>query len=379
MQWVVLPNNVFRYNQTINNDSNYQFAISANSIEGSSGMFWAECTISSNKTLGKLSRVFFSKVHHNYMEIEWKLSCADHIGIIEGFEISYCQIAKAQSDCVGDTHIQAINGTKSIDRGTIKDLKPYTTYKVAVRVKINNSTYSQWSDEMYNTTTEAAPSSPPLNIDVFNLTNSSISLRWDPPTVMNGKLQCYQIYVDGFSEPIKYDDTEYTLTNLRSFTTYNISMAACTVSCSPRSEKLSITTEMWNPGDIPKPTIYGLNSSVFTFLWRRPKEPGGRIEYYQLHFLQKPNAPNNTDDRVVNFTNNLDSPNYTYSVNCDLRDRMGSYVSVRAVNIINGIHRPGPWSESLEIYCSQTSSLAYIILGISLIFVAVALFVGGKR
>lgn len=50
LQWIFVDQNTFIKNVTVPDiTKNYQFAISANSKDGSSGMVWAKCTIIHNK------------------------------------------------------------------------------------------------------------------------------------------------------------------------------------------------------------------------------------------------------------------------------------------------------------------------------------------
>lgn len=79
-----------------------QFAISANTIHGSSGMSWAACTLIHNQSIGKMKNVLISNVSSTFIELGWKLDCSDQIKNVEGFIIYYCPIITPRDPtCLG--------------------------------------------------------------------------------------------------------------------------------------------------------------------------------------------------------------------------------------------------------------------------------------
>ena len=71
-------------------DNVYQFAVAANTLDYSSGMSWATCTILHNKVVGKLKTVTVDVVTKHSMVIRWRLDCTDRVGIVTGYKVKTC-------------------------------------------------------------------------------------------------------------------------------------------------------------------------------------------------------------------------------------------------------------------------------------------------
>lgn len=70
----------------------------------------------------------------------------------------------------------------------IENLRPYTTYEFSVKV-VKGKAESVWSMSAYNTTSEAAPGSPPQDISVMQIENSdSVVINWKAPKFANGAI-----------------------------------------------------------------------------------------------------------------------------------------------------------------------------------------------
>lgn len=48
-----------------------------------------------------------------------------------------------------------------------------------------------------------APSSPPLNVQVIEVTNSSVTVTWDHPGITNGVLKYYEVRCDHISHRVE--------------------------------------------------------------------------------------------------------------------------------------------------------------------------------
>lgn len=82
------------------------------------------------QVVGKLKTVSVDVAEQSEMKIRWRLDCSDRVGIVTGFRVYYCPVAEPSdsAECAGP-HKQV--DTKP-DKETvwIKDLKPWTYYKV---------------------------------------------------------------------------------------------------------------------------------------------------------------------------------------------------------------------------------------------------------
>lgn len=156
LTWQILPAEATHTFVNVYTSDIYQFAISANTAEGSSGMTWAACTLLPNQNEGKLKTVWIPTVGPTFIEVSWKLDCSDHIGSVTGYIIYYCPIVSpTQSSCKADQKNVTLQGGSSRFMANVTDLTPYTTYMLTVAVLTRHKGYSQQSDPVFNTTLEA--------------------------------------------------------------------------------------------------------------------------------------------------------------------------------------------------------------------------------
>lgn len=283
LDWVHVSANTTIYNMTVPDPRKvYQFAISANTQRASSGMVWASCTVIHNKVVGKMKSVWINRIGSDFIEVGWKLDCSDRIGIVEGFNIYYCPIVSPFNiNCKGPKMNTTIRADPHTIHGIIYGLKPYTTYMIAVAV-FTKSGEGLHSDSLYNTTLEAAPTTPPQDVKVSNITNSTMYVSWNPPAAMNGVLRYYVVHYDLHSQKVE-EANHVLLKNLLAHKNYSISVVACTVSCSGHSTPIYRVTDIGVPGKIEKiPLVRFHNSSQVIVVWTSPHNAGGLLDYYQI-------------------------------------------------------------------------------------------------
>lgn len=100
----MVPIGTTAYNITVDELQSTQFAISANSDKGSSGMVWATCTLIHNHSIGKLKTLWINNVGSDFIEVGWKLDCSDRIMSVVGYIIYYCPILSLrEATCTGKT------------------------------------------------------------------------------------------------------------------------------------------------------------------------------------------------------------------------------------------------------------------------------------
>lgn len=287
MDWVHVPKNTTIYNVTVPYPSKvYQFAISVNTEKGSSGMIWSSCTVIHNKVLGKMKSVWINRIDSHFIEVGWKLDCSDRIGIIEGFNIYYCPIMSPLNvNCNGPMLNSTIKADARTIHGVVNNLKPYTTYMLNVAV-LTKSGEGLRSDPLYNTTLEAAPSTPPLNVRITDLSNTTMFVAWKKPSAMNGVLRYYEVYYNDQVRKVEEEGNHIKLTNLKPYTKYAVRVAACTVRCSDKSQTIEEFTRIGVPGKINIPLVRFVNSSQVNIQWEPPQEPAGPIEamYYEIEY-----------------------------------------------------------------------------------------------
>lgn len=270
------------YNTTVPDMSKvYQFAISANTRTGSSGMVWASCTVMHDKMLGKMKSVWINRIGSYFIELSWKLHCSDRIGIVEGFKIYYCPIVSPYNLTCRESMLNTtITADPHTIHGIIDNLKPYTTYMVCIAI-LTKSGEGMQSDPLYNTTLEGAPSTPPQNVKIVNGTNTTMFVTWNPPEAMNGVLRYYEVHYNRKISKVEEKD-HVELRNLSAYKNYSISVTACTVSCSVKSTAIYKLTQIGVPGKINIPTVRFMNSSQVIVKWTAPQETAGPLHYYEI-------------------------------------------------------------------------------------------------
>ncbi|XP_015122629.1 cytokine receptor [Diachasma alloeum] len=354
LDWVHVSSSTTIYNMTVPDPQKvYQFAISANTKHASSGMVWASCTVIHNKVVGKMKSVWINRIGSDFIEVGWKLECSDRIGIVEGFNIYYCPIITPYNlNCKGPKLNTTIRADPHTIHGTVTGLKPYTTYMISVAV-LTKSGEGLHSDALYNTTMEAAPT-PPRNVVISNVTNSTMLVSWEPPAAMNGVLRYYEVHYSGNVEQVE-ESTHVQLKDLLAFKNYSIYVTACTVSCSSGSSVIRTQTGIGLPGKINRvPIVRFINSSQVSVVWSKPANPGGNLEYYQVA------------SKYGDIQNSTRIQSSIPIPDCKTEGRNTLHeFTVRAVNIApNGVHLYGPWSEagSGNCYSDGPSSMILVII-----------------
>lgn len=120
-------------------------------------MLWADCTVIHTQNIGKMKNVQINGVGSTYIEVGWKLECSDQIGSVKGYVIYYCPIGSDPTRQICEEPQQRVvfYGDKSLVRGNVTGLAPYTTYMLNVSVLLKNNQESKQSDPLRNTTLEA--------------------------------------------------------------------------------------------------------------------------------------------------------------------------------------------------------------------------------
>ncbi|XP_072753028.1 uncharacterized protein Dome isoform X2 [Anoplolepis gracilipes] len=346
LNWSHVSANTTAYNITVPDpDKVYQFAISANTNKGSSGMTWASCTVIHTKVLGKMKSVWINRIGSDFIEVGWKLDCQDRIGLVEGFKIYYCPIVSPfVTKCKGPSLNVTLKSYSLMISGIVKNLTPYTTYMLRVTTVTKNGE-SQLSEPLYNTTLEAAPSTSPLNVKVTNVTNTTMFVTWQSPQAMNGVLRYYQVYYNDLVKKVE-EWKNITLTGLLPYTEYAISVAACTVTCSEKSPIITQRTKIGIPGKVDMPKVRFINSSQVIVTWNPPQHPAGPIKlaYYEIEA---------TENQGYGEIQNITKMEAQLSVpDCKTNEERLYKFRVRVININSNNERlTGPWSEIGEGNC----------------------------
>lgn len=370
----------------------YQFAISANNGSKTSGMSWAKCDISKEGFV-----MYRFEVHLKYdaptkssVTLRWQMECALQDGIITGYNISYCPIVQTSSEC--DKSIENkyvfISDPKQM-YVTIDNLYSFRTYQFTLALNTIHGQKNIENATAVITTSEDTPTRP-RNVQIFNVTNESVVVSWDPPQNRNGIIGKYviwnydkEIYVDKVSGT-DTSKRQITLAGIQPFTNYSLSVQACNIPiglCSHRAQNDSIffRTSIGPPSRLKAPTV---KNNPDMLKWEPPEIPGGTVDLYQIRRVK-----DNLEPEI------LDTTDLSYSLtHCEGVVSTETY-EVRAVNfdedlyngvmggsnvtlptrVLNDTHKeyPGPWSEPSTVACRSKDGLTMI-----LIFMAVFAVIG---
>lgn len=358
---------------TINTTDGINFAVSANSWNSSSGMVWALCTASESdgkeavvsfvewktflffghcdcfftdsgrdsKTkphfvsldIGKLKTIWTPKITATSMEIQWNLECVDR-PIVREYNISYCPITSPRDlTCKDGTELFATLSSGETQY-KINGLKPYTTYRTIITM-ISDTRIGPPSEPRVNTTYEATPSKP-LNLIANEIKNTSVLLRWNAPENMNGVLNNYEVWYNENRKEV-YDflgkqNVSFLLTDLTSFTDYEIVVRACSncCNCSESSNSVKIRTDIGTPGMVVVASpLFDEGKRSVDIRWKPPSPKAGPVDFYEVKLDM-------TTDNYTIITRLL-SPGCIQNFDMDI-DGTGvqkeSKIYVRAVNVL---------------------------------------------
>ncbi|KAG8235061.1 hypothetical protein J437_LFUL015303, partial [Ladona fulva] len=297
-----------------------------------------------------MKSVWINHSGSTFIEVGWKLECSDRIGLVQGYRVYYCPIISPYNLTCREPEKNTTFDSGKI-HGRIVNLKPYTTYMVAVSV-LTKSGEGLQSDPLYNTTFEGAPDTPPTNLTITEITNTTMKVSWVPPASMNGVLRYFKVFYNDEILKVENGESHVTLTNLKSFTNYNVSVEACTVSCSMKSAPVNVVTKVGIPGTMERPSVNFINSSQVMVSWQPPKDAAGITSYYEL----KVGTREGRNPSANPYYKKSEGLSASISVpDCQTEGIQISTFAVRAVNIApgNNVFR-GNWSEIGEANCFNT-------------------------
>ncbi|KAM4618263.1 phosphatidylinositol phosphatase PTPRQ [Polymixia lowei] len=181
--------------------------------------------------------------------------------------------------------LQRVTNSTSI---MLTGLDKYTGYKlrVAASTAVGESSLSD-EDDIFVFTPEDEPDSPPEDLAVVETSPSSATLAWSPPEKPNGVIQQYEVLYENqsYSAVLNASITRVTLTNLKPFSYYNVSVRAYTRY--GHGNHSSDVIHMLSGEDVPGGPPYNLSyesvsPSEVNVTWQPPLVPNGVITHYSL-------------------------------------------------------------------------------------------------
>ncbi|XP_057692657.1 phosphatidylinositol phosphatase PTPRQ isoform X2 [Corythoichthys intestinalis] len=170
----------------------------------------------------------------------------------------------------------------------ITDLDKYTGYmlQVAASTAVGESLLSQ-EDGIYVLTLEDEPDSPPVNLTVVDTSSSTVTLTWSAPEKANGVIQLYMVLYENrsYSHSVNTSSNRVTLTHLRPYTYYNVSVMAFTRfgHGNHTLNYISVLSGEDVPGSPAHSLSYvSLSPNEVNVTWLPPLVPNGIITHYSL-------------------------------------------------------------------------------------------------
>uniref|UniRef100_T1JBC0 Cytokine receptor n=1 Tax=Strigamia maritima TaxID=126957 RepID=T1JBC0_STRMM len=284
--WMVVKPNEHSVNLTLSSIVAYQFAVAANVGFRSSGLFWAPCIVPFNGVVGKMTRISVMRVTSSEIALTWRLECSERYGIMEGFNIYYCEFNNGTQTCLGNRTLRQFVPNPRESQFTLKQLEPFTNYKLLISA-VTRAGEGERSNPFFVSTEEGAPEDSCV-LGVTSMSNNSIILSMQPPQIPNGIIREYRFRVNGkrWPHPVPKSGNDFVLTPLKCYTRYSIQVEACTLGdyCSPLSVPLNETTDIGIPSAPDITNIFSVNSTHMRIEWDDPLEQNGPLLGWVITF-----------------------------------------------------------------------------------------------
>ncbi|XP_062861138.1 phosphatidylinositol phosphatase PTPRQ [Trichomycterus rosablanca] len=164
-------------------------------------------------------------------------------------------------------------------------LRPYTAYVFEVSAFTSDGE-GQIASTMVRMP-ESAPENSPNNLSVQNITSRSLSLSWEPPTIITGRFS-YLIQLYGPTGLISENSTsEQTIfyTGLTPYTRYRAVVMARSAGANGPASETSISTPSEAPSAVSYLRAAAVDSTSVKLSWGMPSQPNGLITRYRLLVL----------------------------------------------------------------------------------------------
>ncbi|XP_004518381.1 cytokine receptor [Ceratitis capitata] len=300
--------------QKAEHDHSLTLAVSANYLGYNTGLHWTSCSVDVNADFEPMEPEVLS-ISATDLRVQWssKTVCPS---ILSGYNLTYCEVASTPDTfsisppSVGGGMFEPFNSGKTVpaekavctsmpinviidknsNKFNITGLKPYTLYRLEMFM-FSNTKSGKPNDPLLVRTFEAAPS-PPRNLHVSQLTDTSAKITWLPPSETNGYIRQYIVKLNNKEFVVNataLEDTDqisFLLQNLTSFTAYKVFVIAVTRYKSDHSNDIHFTTYMSAPSKMGFSESNYMNPKEVQLKWAPPSLAGGRLDYYEIAVTQ---------------------------------------------------------------------------------------------
>ncbi|XP_029552394.1 phosphatidylinositol phosphatase PTPRQ [Salmo trutta] len=167
----------------------------------------------------------------------------------------------------------------------VDQLRPYTAYVFEVSAFTSDGE-GQVASTMVRMP-ESAPEDPPYNLSVWNVTSKSVSVSWDPPTIVTGRFS-YVTHLygpTGFIYENSTGDLKFVYSGLTPYTHYRVEVRAKSAGLLGPEAFSAVLTHAEAPSAVQALQAVALDSVSVGVSWRSPAQPNGLITQYRLLVL----------------------------------------------------------------------------------------------
>ncbi|KAK6320139.1 hypothetical protein J4Q44_G00092460 [Coregonus suidteri] len=167
----------------------------------------------------------------------------------------------------------------------VDQLRPYTAYVFEVSAFTSDGE-GQVASTMVRMP-ESAPEDPPHNLSVWNVTSKSVSVSWDPPTIVTGRFS-YVTYLygpTGFIYENSTGDLKFVYSGLTPYTHYRVAVRAKSAGLLGPEAFSAALTHAEAPSAVKALQAVAVDSVSVRVSWRSPAQPNGLITQYRLLVL----------------------------------------------------------------------------------------------
>jgi len=258
----------------------------------------------------------------DFITVSWSVPTFPN-GILTGYTITATPIRPTwglANDLQHNTSVSVNTSGSQQLQAMVSSLQPSTTYSISVTAYTVAGGRTGPSIEI--TTSQAAPEG--INAPrVMAATTTSLTLSWFSPLRPNGEIVNYFLQLNDtlLNISLAGDQLSYTATSLIPFTTYQVTLTACTVGGCATSNVANTMTLPGAPSglDAPNATVFGAETVLVS--WLPPDFPNGRIVLYQvvqvfmgLDVNPAPEVLANATDLMVLLTDLLPNTLYTLAI-----------------------------------------------------------------
>ncbi|XP_075065450.1 phosphatidylinositol phosphatase PTPRQ isoform X2 [Mixophyes fleayi] len=238
-------------------------------------------------------------------------------GIIKIYSITCLYAAASAQHFTSSNHSAILSG-----------LKKYSEYVITVSASTSVGPGPRKSRPLFVRTDEDVPDSAPENIMYRNVSSTEIIMSFSPPTIPNGNLLYYTVYITWLNGTVeRATDTpslSLNIAGLRKYTSYILRVSASTVKGEGvHSDAHNITTEEDAPSTPPRfLSVNQLSNVILKLSWHPPLEPNGIILFYTVFIWDEMSTKTiNVEETSMEFQD-LES-NHEYSAYITSSTRFG--------------------------------------------------------